>query len=128
MANTIYSTNGDNFKVKHLDRSYGGKETTVLSVDGTDGTVKVGATQTTIFTGSLLSAVAVGADNTSSKGYATVAATKIGDKLIAAANITDSSDVQTKFEATITVAGQIQQSSGTDNLSAKTILFLLQRP
>lgn len=128
MANLFYSMNGDPFKVKYLDRSYGGKETTVLSVDEKDGTVKVGSTQTTIFTGSLYSAVVVGADNTLAKGYAEVTTAKVGDKLIAAANLTDTSDVQAKFETTVTVDGQVQQSSGTDNLSAKYILFILQRP
>jgi hypothetical protein len=122
------STNGLEFEVKHQDRGYGGRETTVFKVDGTTGALK-GRSGNAIFTGMLpYSAVAVGADNTSSKGYATVSTAKAGDYLIAACNLTDASDGQAKFEKIVTVDGQIQQSSGTDNYSAKTFLFILQRP
>lgn len=127
MANLLISTNGDPFKVQHLDRSYGGRTTTMLSCRETDG-VPCGPSGNPLFTGTIYSAVVVGADNTSAKGYATVTAAKKGDVLIAAANLTDTSDVQAKFETTVTVDGQVQQSSGTDNLSAKYILFILQRP
>ena len=127
MANTLYSTNGDSFKVKHLDRSYGGRETTMLSMRESDG-VPCGPSGNPLFTGTIYSAVVVGADNTLAKGYAEVTTAKVGDVLIAAANLTDATDVQAKFETVVTVDGQVQQSSGTDNLSAKYILFILQRP
>jgi hypothetical protein len=53
-----------------------------------------------------------------SAGAITLAGAKVGDKVVRAVNLTDSSDARSSFEATITSAGHIQQSSGSD-LSAK---------
>jgi hypothetical protein len=123
----VYSTNGDEFEIKLLDRSYGGRTTTKFKVRSTDGAL-IGPNSNRIYVGPILSAVALGADNGSAKGYATVATAAVGDRLIAAFNGTDLIDVQAKFETTVSVAGQIQQSVGTDNYSAKYILFIFQRP
>lgn len=57
-------------------------------------------------------------------GAVTLAGAKVGDKVIQAINLTDDTDARSSFEATITVAGQIQQSSASD-LSTKTISFEL---
>lgn len=59
-------------------------------------------------------------------GALTLAGTRIGDKVVMAYNLTDLTDSAAGFEATITAAGQIQQSSATD-LSAKKHLFQIQR-
>ena len=65
-----------------------------------------------------------------SAGAVTVAGTKVGDKVIAAIGFVTSTGViaslaaEASFEATVTVAGQIQQSGST--LNANTYLFLLQ--
>jgi hypothetical protein len=59
-------------------------------------------------------------------GALTLAGTKVGDKVVLAYNLTDLTDSAAGFEATITVAGQIQQSSATD-FSAKKHLFCVQR-
>lgn len=125
----LYSTNGDDYEVKHLDRSYGGRATSKLKVRGTDGAL-LGANGNRIYVGGIFSAVALGANNTSSKGYSTVATAAVGDKLIAAIGNPSGTltDYQAKFESIVTVAGQIQQSAGTDNLSAVPVMFIFQRP
>lgn len=125
-----YTTNGDEFEVKLNDRSYGGRTTTKFKVDKSGNVL--GPTNKSVLTGTLYSAVAVGANNSGEgdegAGHAKVTAAKVGDKVIACCNLTDTSDVQAKFETVVTVDGEVQQSSGTDNYSAKNILFILQSP
>lgn len=122
-----YTTNGDEFEVKLNDRSYGGRTTTKFKVDKSGNVL--GPTNKSVLTGTLYSAVAVGADNSGEgAGHAKVTAAKVGDKVIACCNLTDISDVQAKFETVVTVDGEVQQSSGIDDYSAKNILFILQSP
>jgi len=58
-------------------------------------------------------------------GAVTLAGTQAGDKVIGATNLTTPGDVTASFEATISVAGQIQQT-GASNLSAAQVLFVVQ--
>jgi hypothetical protein len=57
-------------------------------------------------------------------GACTCTGAKVGDKVIGLVNWTDGTDDTAKFESTITVADQIQQSSAT-NLSAKAFMVHL---
>jgi hypothetical protein len=57
-------------------------------------------------------------------GACTLTGTKVGDKVIGILNLTDAAIGTSSFEATITVANQIQQSSASD-LSAKNLAVLL---
>lgn len=59
-------------------------------------------------------------------GPVTFAGAAVGDIVALVLDLTDLTDVTADFEATISVAGQIQQTNAA-NLSAKTCLFLLQR-
>jgi hypothetical protein len=52
-------------------------------------------------------------------GACTLTGAKIGDKVIGLINITDEADGSAAFEATITVANQIQQSSASDYSAKK---------
>jgi hypothetical protein len=72
-------------------------------------------------TGSYYSVVQAGKNGA---GALTLTGTLVGDKVVAVANLTTPGDLQSSFETTITVAGQIQQSSATD-LSVKQCLFIL---
>lgn len=60
-------------------------------------------------------------------GAVTLSGAKIGDKVLICTNLTDAANGAAAFEGTITVNGQIQQSSASD-LSAKnySILLLVQ--
>jgi hypothetical protein len=60
----------------------------------------------------------------SGAGSVTLAGAKVGDRVLEALDLTDSSDVRSSFEATISVAGHIAQTTASD-LSAKTIAFRL---
>jgi hypothetical protein len=69
------------------------------------------------------------ASGLASAGAITTTGTKVGDKVLAVMGFVTSSSVwvgldTTHFEATVTVADQIQQSSGA--LSANTYIFLVQ--
>lgn len=57
-------------------------------------------------------------------GACTLTGAKVGDKVVSLVNITDGTSDKAKFENTITVADQIQQSS-SDNLSTKKFSVLL---
>jgi hypothetical protein len=57
-------------------------------------------------------------------GAVTLAGTVIGDTVVSATNLTTPGDVTASFEATISVAGQIQQTAVT-NLSAAQVLFVV---
>jgi hypothetical protein len=57
-------------------------------------------------------------------GACTATGTKVGDKVTGIVNLTDGTTATSLFEATITVADQIQQSSATD-LSAKKFSLLV---
>jgi hypothetical protein len=57
-------------------------------------------------------------------GAVTLTGAKVGDKVVLLVNLTDATDGSGSFEATVTVADQLQQSSGS-NLSAKKFAVLL---
>jgi hypothetical protein len=57
-------------------------------------------------------------------GAVTVTGTIVGDVVELVCNITDGTDVTSSFEATVTVANQVQQTSAS-NLSAKNLLFFV---
>lgn len=59
-----------------------------------------------------------------SAGALTLTGAKVGDIVSGVANLTTPGDLKASFEAVITVAGQIQQSTATD-LSAKQCQFWL---
>lgn len=58
-------------------------------------------------------------------GACTLVGAKVGDKVVSVQNITDHLLASASFEAVITVADQIQQSSASD-LSAKTVMVFLR--
>lgn len=60
----------------------------------------------------------------SAAGALTLTGAKVGDIVAGVANLTTPADLKASFEAVITVAGQIQQSTATD-LSAKQCQFIL---
>jgi hypothetical protein len=57
-------------------------------------------------------------------GACTLTGAKVGDKVVSLVNLTDATNDKANFEATITVADQIQQSSAS-NLSAKKFAVML---
>jgi hypothetical protein len=71
--------------------------------------------------GAFLSTVVTGHNGA---GACTLTGAKIGDKVLMNVNISDATDAQADFEATITVVDQIQQSSASD-LSTKKFAVLL---
>ena len=58
-------------------------------------------------------------------GAVTVAGAVVGDNVEFVFDHTDGTDVTSSFQSTVTVAGQVQQTSAT-NLSAKTLIFFVQ--
>jgi hypothetical protein len=65
----------------------------------------------------------LGTNSSVTPSHVTATGVKIGDKVVMVANVTDHISSAASFEATVTVADQIQQS-GAD-LSAKTLVFLV---
>lgn len=92
-----------------------GSSTGVLALDG----VPIGSTR------SGPNALKVVANGNNGAGAVTVTGTKVGDNVELVLDLTDSTDVTSSFEATVTVAGQVQQSAAT-NLSAKVCVFFVQ--
>ena len=66
-------------------------------------------------------------DGRNGAGALTLTGAKVGDTVVAIADLTTPGDLQSSFETTVSVAGQIQQSSAS-NLSAVEILFVLHTP
>jgi hypothetical protein len=64
------------------------------------------------------------ASGVAAAGPVTLTGAKIGDKVAMAVNLTDANGGESLFEATITVADQIQQTSAS-NLTTKKFAFLL---
>lgn len=60
-------------------------------------------------------------------GAVTLTGAAVGDKVVGVANSTDGANGASSFEATITVANQIQQSSASD-LTTKRYTVLLVTP
>jgi hypothetical protein len=60
-------------------------------------------------------------------GQCTATGTAVGDVVIAVMNLTDATDDNANFEATITVVNKIVQSSAS-NLSAKKFLVVARTP
>jgi hypothetical protein len=52
---------------------------------------------------------------------------RVGDTVVMVVNMTDATNKSARFEGTISVADQIQQTSAADNLSAKDLLFIISR-
>ena len=136
---------GEPFLIETLDRAYRGTNKVSFKIaDGTGtfpmGTVEVGSgglgvvignakTGKVTIQGTLVHPVNqlfTTALGNNGAGAVTLAGTKKGDKVVGVVNITDHTSATAAFESTITVAGQIQQSSATD-LSAKTLVFLIQK-
>lgn len=65
------------------------------------------------------------ANGVAAAGPVTIAAAAVGDNVAMVLNLTGDSDDSANFESTVTVAGQIQQSSAS-NLSANKYLFVFQ--
>lgn len=64
-----------------------------------------------------------GADASGGATHIAAVGVKVGDSVVMVANTTDHTNVAADFEATVTVADQIQQSAV--NLSAKTLVILV---
>lgn len=60
-------------------------------------------------------------------GAVTAAGLSVGDKVVGAVNLTDGTDASADFEATITVAGQIQQAAVGDLSAKKHVFTVLSR-
>jgi hypothetical protein len=58
-------------------------------------------------------------------GAVTVTGTEVGDNVELVLDLTDATDVTSSFETTVSIAGQVQQTSAT-NLSGKTCVFFVQ--
>jgi hypothetical protein len=58
------------------------------------------------------------------KGAITVTGTQVGDTLTLALNLTGTADATTSFESSVSVAGQLQQTSSS-NLNGNTYLFFI---
>lgn len=52
---------------------------------------------------------------------------RVGDTIVRVMNLTGSSDKTARFEATISVADQIQMTNQTDDLSAAVLLIVVKR-
>jgi len=87
----------------------------VLVLDG----VAVGSTRSGP---NSLKVVAAGSNGA---GAVTVTGTKVGDNVEMVLNLSGDADATLSFEATVSVAGQVQQSSSS-NLSGNTYLFFVQ--
>ena len=100
--------------------------TTVGGTLGVTGATTLPAATTiggkTPMTGSVYSVVQAGKNGA---GALTLTGALVGDTVVGIANLTTPGDLKSSFEATVSVAGQIQQSSATD-LSAKQCFFILQ--
>lgn len=64
-----------------------------------------------------------GADASGGATHIAAVGVKVGDKVVMVADVTDHASAAASFEATVTVADQIQQSA--TNLSAKTLVILV---
>lgn len=71
--------------------------------------------------GKIISGISAGA---AAAGPITVAGAVVGDVVIAVTNLTTPANASASFEATVSVAGQVQQTSGS-NLNGSTYQFLL---
>ena len=118
---TYYTTNGDEFIVKSLDRSYKGKTVEIFKIDK-NGAITVNGK--TPYTGSIYSVVQAGR---ATAGALTLTGALVGDQVESIVNLTTPGDLQSSFETVVSVNGQIQQSTATD-LSTKQILFILNHP
>jgi len=87
----------------------------VLVLDG----VAIGATRSGP---NAIKAVAAGNNGA---GAITVAGTLVGDNVEMVVNLSAPADATASFEATVSIAGQVQQTSAS-NLSGSTFLFLVQ--
>lgn len=65
----------------------------------------------------------LGADASGAPTHIAAVGAKVGDSVVMAANTTDHASAAADFEATVTVADQIQQTAV--NLSAKTLVILV---
>lgn len=130
---TFTVTEGDDLVVEALDRGYNvaNPRTRALKVNGRTGKLTVGAAPAgsaspgadgspVLFGTALAQYVGNGRNGA---GSLTAANAVVGDKVVAAVNLTSLTDATANFETTITVSGAIQQSSASD-LSAVKHLFL----
>lgn len=88
---------------------------TVLVLDG----IPVGSTRSGP---NAIKAVVAGSNGV---GAITVTGAKVGDSVEMVINLTSPADASSSFEASVSVAGQVQQTSAS-NLSGSTFLFLVQ--
>jgi hypothetical protein len=71
------------------------------------------------------SAIFFAAAGLNGAGAVTVTGAKVGDLVLAVINLTTPGQAASSFESTVSVAGQVQQSS-TSNLSGNNYLFIVQ--
>lgn len=125
MSTEIVSS-GEDFKVKYLNRTFGGgPPIEILKVSGdpaTPGVATVKGQPIQAYT-KLLQGYAVGL---SSAGSVVVAGTKVGDKVVQVLETTTPfTDVTADFEAVCSVAGHVAQT--TADLHLFTLLFVIQQ-
>lgn len=116
---------GEDFEVEQVDRGFGSARKSALKVDGSTGDVTMGgklavAGKPVLGGDPNLWAVINGRVGA---GTVVLAGAKVGDKVSLTFN-TGSLAIASAFESTITVAGHIQQTSGSD-LSAQSYLVLV---
>lgn len=129
---------GESWTVVQDDRSYlaGTSQKSALHVSGTTGKVIIGGTtngqygtgalavtggSTALSGASFVSAVVTGL---SAAGSITLAGALVGDVVVIANNMSTPATANSLFEATISVAGHIQQLTSTDESAAKFSILL----
>jgi hypothetical protein len=70
-------------------------------------------------------AVFTGVDSSGGASHVSIASLKINDQVVALVNLTDDTDGTSKYEATVTVNGQLQQPQASGNLSAKKFALIV---
>jgi hypothetical protein len=128
---------GEPFTVDFLNRAFGNRKTRLVTIDDMTGEITLGFTG---FDVALLGAVDLsGADSVklpatafiiksqdglAAPGSLALAGAAVGDQVLAVTNVTTPGDVTTDFEATISVAGHIQQTGGGD-LHLQVLQFIV---
>lgn len=136
MSKEIVSA-GENFSIVKSDRAYNsGPQQNVLTADGVTGKLITGGTlangvyeggqgvtggSTLLAGNSFVSAVVTGR---ATAGAITLAGALVGDVVLIANNMTTPATANSLFEATVSVAGQLQQTTAVDESASKFSILL----
>lgn len=111
---------GEGFEVEQVSRRTGAKVISAFKIDGKTGAVTTN--KKPVLAGNpFVAGVTLGSNGAASIVLANAA---VGDKVVMLVDLTDATDGSGSFEATISVAGHIAQTSVSD-LSAKKFMILL---